>query len=365
MNTPEARLIRVLVAEDSPTVRDLLLHILHRDPQIHVVGIARDGQEAVELVQRVKPDVITMDVNMPRLNGFEATRRIMETQPTPIVIVSGIWDPQEVETTFRAVEAGAQTALPLPNGIGHADFESRARELVQMVKLMSEVKVIRRWPQARSATVPVAAPAVSVPHMSQDIRVVAIGASTGGPPVLQTILSKLPHAFPVPVLLVQHMAPGFVQGFVDWLAQSTPLTMQIAHHGDALVAGHVYVAPDGEHMSVASNGRVALSQEPPENGARPAVSALFRTVAKVFGPHAVGVLLTGMGKDGSRELKVLRDCGAVTIAQDKESSVVHGMPGEAIKCDAAMYVLPPEGIPEVLKRLLHDRHATSARIFRD
>lgn len=355
MNTQKARIINVLVVEDSPTIRDFLIHILHLDPEIQVVGTAHDGQEAVELVQRIKPDVITMDITMPRMNGFEATRRIMETQPTPIVIVSGNWDPSEVETTFRAVEAGAQAVLPRPSGIGQAAFEASAKELVQMVKLMSEVKVIRRWPRARNAAAPVVIPPGQVQRALVDIRAVAIGASTGGPPVVQTILSRMPRDFPVPILLVQHMAPGFVQGFSEWLAQSTPLSMQVARHGDALVPGHVYVAPDECHMGVASNGCVVLSREQHENGARPAVSVLFRSVAKVFDKHAVGVLLTGMGKDGARELKVLRDLGAVTIAQDKESSVVHGMPGEAIKCEAATYVLSPEGIAEVLRRVVPDR----------
>jgi two-component system, chemotaxis family, protein-glutamate methylesterase/glutaminase len=353
MKTSADRIIHVLVVEDSPTVREFLIHILHRDPQIRVVGTASDGQEAVELVQRLRPDVITMDINMPRMNGFEATRRIMETQPTPIVIVSGHWDPGEVETTFRALEAGAQAVLPRPGGSGEAAFEVSVKELVQMVKLMSEVKVIRRWPRARSAVAPAIIPPGPVQRAPGDIRVVAIGASTGGPPVLQTILSRLPREFPVPVLLVQHMAPGFVQGFSDWLAQSTPLCMQVARHGEALLPGHVYVAPDGCHMGVASNGCVVLSQEQHENGARPAVSTLFRAVARVFGKHAVGVLLTGMGKDGAEELKTLRDLGAVTIAQDKESSVVHGMPGEAIKCAAATYVLPPEGIADMLRRVVH------------
>jgi two-component system chemotaxis response regulator CheB len=355
MNTQPARIINVLVVEDSPTVREFLIYILHLDPEIQVVGTASDGQEAVELVQRLKPDVITMDINMPRMNGFEATRRIMETQPTPIVIVSGHWEPGEVETTFRAVEAGAQAVLPRPSGIGHAAFEASGKELVQMVKLMSEVKVVRRWPRVRSPVAPVVIPPGQAQGALGNIRIVAMGASTGGPPVLQTILSRLPREFPVPILVVQHMAPGFVQGFSEWLAQSTPLSMQVARQGDTLLPGHVYVAPDGCHMSIASNGCVVLSQEQHENGARPAVSTLFRAAAKIFGKHTVGVLLTGMGKDGAKELKVLRDLGAVTIAQDKESSVVHGMPGEAIKCDAATYVLSPEGIAEMLRRVVHDR----------
>jgi two-component system, chemotaxis family, protein-glutamate methylesterase/glutaminase len=165
----------------------------------------------------------------------------------------------------------------------------------------------------------------------------------------------------LPVLLVQHIAPGFIQGFTDWLAQSIPLAIHVARHGDVLLPGHVYVAPDGYHMGPAGNGRLALSRGQPENGARPAVSALFRDVARTFGKHAVGVLLSGMGKDGAEELRVLRDYGAVTIAQDKESSVVHGMPGEAIKRDAATYVLPPEGIAEALKHVVHNRSRRDPR----
>ena len=344
-------MIRVLVVEDSPVVQEFLVYILDSDPQIQVVGTANNGEEALEAVKRKKPDVITMDINMPKMNGFEATRRIMETHPTPIVIVSGSWDTKEVATTFRAMEAGALAILQRPMGIGHPDYKATAKELIQTVKLMSEVKVVRRWPRRQREAVvsPVPPPAESKPkRIKAKIKIVAIGASTGGPVVLQAILSGLPEDFPVPVLIVQHIAVGFIQGFVEWLGQKSNLPIHVATHGEYILPGHIYVAPDGFHMQAKIGGQITLSKNKPENGLRPSVSSLFRSVAKVYGQNAVGVLLTGMGKDGAEELKCLKEKGAITIAQDKESSVVHGMPGQAIKLDAATYVLSPERIAEML-----------------
>jgi two-component system chemotaxis response regulator CheB len=184
------------------------------------------------------------------------------------------------------------------------------------------------------------------------IKMVAIGASTGGPPVLQTLLSSLPKQFSVPVLIVQHIAAGFLPGLVEWLSQVTYFPIRIPAHGDLLLPGHAYLAPDGFHLGVERGPRAVLSQAPPENNLRPAVSHLFRSVAETLGNQAVGVLLTGMGKDGAAELKMLRDKGAITIAQDKESSAVHGMPGEAIQLGAATHVLSPERIVEALVKLV-------------
>jgi two-component system chemotaxis response regulator CheB len=186
--------------------------------------------------------------------------------------------------------------------------------------------------------------------------VVALGASTGGPPVLQTILSGLPRDYPAPVLIVQHMAAGFVQGFAEWLAQSSALPVQLAAQGETILPGHVYVAPDEFQMKVERGGRIALSKDAPEGGLRPAVSYLFRSLVEAYGGEAVAVLLTGMGRDGAEEMKLLRDSGAITIAQDKESCVVHGMPGEAIKLDAAQLILPPEKIAPLLASLANNRN---------
>ena len=345
-------MVKVLIVEDSLVVREFLEYVLGSDPGIQVIGTATNGEESLRFLSGQKPDVITMDINMPKMNGFEATRRIMETVPTPIVIVSGSWNTDEVATTFKAVEAGALAVVARPNGIGHPEHEKTARDLVETVKLMSEVKVVRRWPRYRQQLAP------SRPTLIKaglpTVRVVAIGTSTGGPVVLQIILSALPKDFPVPVLIVQHISPSFTLGLVEWLARSSGLPVHLATDGEYTLPGHVYVAPDGAHLGIAAGGRLALSTEEPEHGLRPSVSHLFRSVTAVYGRNAAGILLTGMGKDGAQELRAMRDAGALTIVQDEESSVVYGMPGEAVRLDAARYVLTPESIATALESLVRN-----------
>jgi len=348
-------MINVLVVEDSPVIREFIIYVLSSDPEIRVIGTAVDGEEAIEAAQRQRPDVITMDIHMPKMDGFEATRRIMETYPVPIVIVSGSSAADEVATTFRALEMGALTVVPRPTGIGHAQYEATAKSLLDAVKLMSEVKVVKRWARARTLK-----PASKVvPTVSMDvsgaparINVVAIGASTGGPQALHAILSRLPASFGAPILVVQHIATGFLQGFVGWLSATCTLPIHIARHGELVKPGHVYVAPDGFHMGVQRGGVIVLSSDVAVNRHLPSVAYLFRAVAEVYGRNAVGVLLTGMGKDGAEELKLMKERGAVTVAQDAQSSIVHGMPGEAIKLDAASHVLGLDGIVAMLTALV-------------
>lgn len=339
-------MIKVLIVEDSPSVRELLVYVLSSDPDIQVIDTAGNGEEAIEAVKRNKPDIITMDVHMPKMDGFETTRLIMETNPIPIIIVTGSASMMEMETSFHAIEAGALTVIQKPHGIGHPDHDKNVRELIKTVKLMSEVKVVRRWPQRPKKKAAEYRAPLQIP--APEIKVVAIGASTGGPPIIQKILSELPKDFPAPILIVQHMAVGFIQGFTEWLSQTSSLPVHVAVNGSRILPGHAYIAPEGNQMKVDANGRLACDENNPENGLRPSVSYLFRSVAHVFGKNAAGVLLTGMGKDGADELKLMRDKGALTIAQDEESSVVFGMPGEAVKLNAARYVLPPDKIVEIL-----------------
>ena len=351
MSHAEKQQIKVLVVDDSLVVAEFLTHLFNSDREFRVVGVARNGGEAVEAARQMDPDVITMDIHMPGMNGYEATRKIMETCPTPIVIVSGSLNSDEVATNFRAIEAGALAVAQRPNGVGHPQYEEVARELLKMVKLMSEVKVVRRWPRSRFVS---ASPAIpqEIGKPSGTIRVVAIGASTGGPLVLQTILSELPKNFAAPVLIVQHMTRGFVHGFVEWLGNTSGFPVRVATDGEQIKRGCAYVAPDDFHMGVEDGNCIRLSADAPENGMRPSVSRLFRSVEAVFGANAAGVLLTGMGKDGAEELKRMRDAGAITIAQDKETSVIFGMPQQAIQLDAAMYVLPPDGIAKTLATIV-------------
>ncbi len=348
-------MIRVLIVDDSPVSREYLKHILGTDENINVVGVAKDGKEAVSLVQIIRPDVVTMDIQMPRMDGYEATRRIMEVYPVPIVVVSTSMIPEQVENTFRAIKAGAVAAVEKPRGPGHPDSGRMAAKVIQTVRLMSEVKVVRRFASGNRISVPASVSEKFKADIRQDIRIAAIGASTGGPPVLRTILANLDEGFSVPILVVQHIAPGFLQGMVEWLGKETPLRVKISEHGEQVQGGYVYFAPDGYHLGISGKGEIHLSEDAPINGLQPSVSYLFRSVADSFGSKALGVILTGMGKDGASELKIMRDKGAVTVAQSKESSVVHGMPGEAIRLEAAELIMSPEDIAELLSKVRGER----------
>jgi two-component system, chemotaxis family, protein-glutamate methylesterase/glutaminase len=343
------QMIRLLVVEDSKTVQQALVEIFNSDPDIQVVGTANNGDEALDAVMTLKPDVVTMDINMPGIDGFEATRAIMANCPVPIVIVTGKMDPKESATIFQVMQAGALMVIAKPAAPGHPEHEESVRELVRSVKLMSEIKVVRRIfpkePKQRAPATP------SVP--AARVGIVAIGASTGGPPLLQSILSSLPADFSAPVVIVQHMAKGFTENFVNWLNLSSSLKVELAADGMQMLPGHAYVAPDNFQTGVGPDNRLILVKGELENGQCPSVSALFRSVASVYGGHAAGVLLTGMGKDGAAELKILRDRGGVAIVQNRESSVVFGMPGEAIRIGAADHILSPDEITPLLTRLVN------------
>ncbi|HEY0802287.1 MAG TPA: chemotaxis protein CheB, partial [Steroidobacteraceae bacterium] len=313
-------------------------------------GAVIDGQAALDFLNAggACPDVVIMDMHMPRIDGFEATRRIMETRPLPIIICTATASPQDLAIAFRSMEAGAVACVEKPVAQG-IDFEPRLHNLLQTVRLMSEVKVVRRWNRSRSAPAALSANGPTQSRLDTPrIRLIGIGASTGGPPVLQTILSGLPKDFPVPLLIVQHIARGFLPGMVDWLNQTTGCRVRIAAHGVTPAPGHAYVAPDDFHLAADARGNLTLAREAPESGLRPAVSFLFRSLAESCGANAVGVLLTGMGKDGAAELKRMKDCGAHTIAQDRDSSIVHGMPGAAIELGAATQILPADKIAGAL-----------------
>ena len=353
----DRRMIRVLIVEDSPVIRDLLTHILRSDPEIQVVGTAENGAVGVDMASRLAPDIVTMDISMPVMDGYEATRRIMRDHPLPVVVVSESFERKEVEGSFRAIEAGALTILRKPVGIGHPDHERMARELIRTVKVMSEARVVRRWLRVgdgEDSRVPPPEPKPSgeIPRT----EVVVIGASTGGPVVIRTLLSGIPGDFPAPILVVQHMADGFTRGFVEWLNRSSNLPVRIAEENESILPGKVYVAPTGSQMILRPGGRISYTEDGGEYGLRPSVSHLFRSAAQVYGENALAILLTGMGRDGAAELKLLKDLGAVTIAQDEESSVVYGMPGEAVRIGAVTHILSPEKIVKEMIRLTGNRN---------
>ncbi len=342
-------MIRVLIVEDVMVIREFLHYILESDPQVQVVGMARDGEEGVHMAFKLLPDVIVMDINMPRMDGYEATQKIMETRAMPIVLVSACVDPKEVETTFKAMEVGAVAVVSKPKGLEDPDHFQSAQELIQTVKSMSEVKLVTRRLKSVTANLQAGLSGTATLHTAK-IELIAIGASTGGPIILQTILTGLSKDIAAPILIVQHITVGFLSGLAEWLAKTTQFPIQIAKHGEQPMPGRVYFAPDHVQMAV-TTGRIELHPSPPENGLRPAANYLFRSVAKAYGKRAIGILLTGMGRDGAQGLKQMRDAGAVTFAQSKETCTVFGMPGEAVKLDAAGFVLPPEQIVDKVEEI--------------
>ena len=347
-------MLRVLVVDDSATARELLTQILERDPELVVVGAARGGREALRLAQELRPDVITMDIYMPDLDGFQATKEIMIAAPTPTVIVSASTQVHAVETGMQALQAGALALLLKPPSPGSPTFERAAQELIETVKTMAEVKVVRHY---RRSWKPAESP--PSPHgerrAARHFRAVAVAASTGGPPAISRLLGGLPNTFPVPVLVVQHMAHGFVEGFAKWLDSTVPLRVKIAEDGEPLLPGVAYVAPQERHLGARPSGCVTLSDDPPVGGFRPAATYLFQSAAEAFGRQVVALILTGMGRDGVDGLRHVRDAGGLTVAQDEASSVVFGMPGAAVAEDLVDAVLPIDRMAGYVSALVAGR----------
>ena len=343
-------MISVLVVEDSRVTRDYLVFVLESDPAIEVVGAVDSGEAALEFIARRRPDVILMDIHLPGIDGIETTRRLMTTTPVPVVMCTSSLGSNEVHTALRGLEAGALALLKKPRGLADPESARESAAIVSSLKLMSEIRVVRRWhrPSSSGQTLAVVAQDNQVDRAAHDAAVVVIGASTGGPPALVQILTALPRDFPVPILIVQHISAGFAAGLCTWLAAASGLPVNMACAGQVPLPGHVYVAPDDHHMRVGPRGELQLAQDPPQHGLRPTIGPLFKSVAQRYGRRAIGVLLTGMGRDGADELKEMADMGALTMAQDEASCVVFGMPAEAIRLGAARHVASPTKIAELL-----------------
>jgi two-component system chemotaxis response regulator CheB len=307
------------------------------DAEFQVVGEASDGIEAVDMVRRLRPDLVTMDVRMPRMDGLEATRRIMIEVPTPIIVVSASLGNDDVAASMRAIRAGALSALAKPPGPGAPDFEAARLRFLATVRALSSVKVVghrlrtltKHWPPLKSN---------GQPRLRASM--VALAASTGGPGALRTVLDALPYDFPAPVLIVQHLSPGFLAGFAEWLGTTCRLPVKVAVEGDTLTRGKVYIAPEDRHLTVTTQGLVHALSDAPFDGFRPSASVLFESVANVYGRSVVAAILTGMGRDGVHGLRRIRELGGRIIAQDEQTSSVWGMPAAAIDEGLADFVLP-------------------------
>lgn len=347
-------MIRVLIVDDSLTERVYLEHIIGSEPDLEIAGSAVDGREAIALAAKVKPDVILMDIELPHMDGYAATRQIMQTNPVPIIIISARVEAAKMTKSFEALSAGAVCALPKPTGPGAPGSADMAKKIVQTVKLMDKIKMKDR---ARGRSVDnrirtAQSLAFSPKTAGNRPSLILMGASTGGPPVINTILSNLNPSFSIPILIVQHISNGFLNSMVHWIEKNCHLKVKVADDHELIAPGMVYFAPEDRHMAISRANRILLSDDPPEHGVKPAVSRLFRSVISSRRRiDCVGVLLTGMGKDGAEELRQMKAMGNLTLAQNKETCVVFGMPGEAVRLHGASHIFAPHEIGRFLNQL--------------
>jgi two-component system chemotaxis response regulator CheB len=344
--------IRVLVADDSPTVRMMLCRMLEADPQIVIVGMADNGREAVDQVAMLKPDLVTMDVRMPVMDGLSAIEQIMAYSPVPVLVVSSVVDPEHTTNAAKALGAGAVDVMSKPEPKSLAEFNQIALELQGKVRLLSRVRVITH-PRARLQE---REQEIRQPRTAQNrersSKLVAVASSTGGPQALQAILSKLPQDFPASILVVQHIARGFTEGLVSWLGSSCRLKVRQGADGEPIVPGEVMVAPDAIHMIVTPERRIGLVDRQIASPHKPSADVLLESVAAVYGNEAVGVILTGMGRDGASGIKAIHDSGGHTIAQDENSSVIFSMAKEAIMLGGVENVVSLTDIDGILKAIV-------------
>jgi|APLak6261679142_1056127.scaffolds.fasta_scaffold00013_9 two-component system chemotaxis response regulator CheB len=318
--------VRVLVVDDSALIRQLIVEALERDPDIEVVGTAENGEHAIARAATLRPQVITMDVDMPVMDGLTATERIMADDPTPILVLTADPRNQAPELTHRALAVGALALRVKPAA---EEMSSLARE----VKLLATIRVIRHVrgvKKVATSTSSQSLPEAATPFAGSSVGVVCIASSTGGPQVVQKLLADLPPDFPAPVLIVQHINSAFSDSLVGWLSSSSRLKVRVAQDGDLLTPGTVLLAPSDAHLVVSGRGKVAVTPGAPRDGHLPSASTLLESAAKVYGRRAVGVILTGMGNDGVDGLAAIRTVGGKTLVQNQESSVVFGMPGAAL-----------------------------------
>jgi two-component system, chemotaxis family, protein-glutamate methylesterase/glutaminase len=343
--------VSVLLVDDSLIALTILSRMLSTSPDIQVVGKARSGREALELIPRLQPAVICTDLHMPDMDGLELTKEIMGCFPRPILVVSAAVHPEDSHNVFSLLEAGAIDVLPKPHGGLAADEQRVAQELISKIKIISGVVALTRRQKMTPGRAPLQT-GPTAPAMPPRPRLVAIGASTGGPQALKTILAQLPADFPAPILCVQHISDGFLGGLVNWLATCCALPMKIAQSGELPLAGTVYFPQEGTHLEIDKGGKLSPSYKPPVDGHRPSVTVTLQSVAEYCCDGAIGILLTGMGSDGAKGMQEIFEAGGITIAQNEESSTVFGMPKQAIALGAVKYVLPVNKIGFMLQELL-------------
>jgi two-component system, chemotaxis family, protein-glutamate methylesterase/glutaminase len=342
--------IRVVIADDSQVARDVLRAILSRDGDIDIVGEATNGREAVELAKRLSPQLITMDLNMPVMDGMSAIEEIMFTKGVPILVIS---DRSDAQTAYQALEVGALEVIPKPS-LDEAD----AQRLLERVRLLAGVAVITRL-RRRSATIPFApgaTPVYTACGMPRDFkRIVAIACSTGGPQALVRLLRPLPATFPAPIVIAQHISFGFINGMAEWLASLCAMPVSVGLDGEPLCPGHVYLSPSETNLSVTPRHRFQLKTSAETSHYHPSCDVLLQSVAEVYGSDAIGIILTGMGRDGVNGIRAIHQAGGTTLAQDEASSVIYGMNHEAVKAGVIQHELPLDSLTDRLLREVKNR----------
>jgi len=346
--------VRVLIVDDSVVAREVLKQMLESDPGIRVVGMAANGGQAVELTALLKPDLVTMDLMMPGMDGMEATERIMAYHPTPVLFFSSYFNKAGPYSRGDALAAGALDIVEKPTLMPDQGWDTIAGPLVRKIKALARVSVITHIHGGRVLNRQ-ETPTRTRGARAATVDIVGIGASSGGPRVVEELLASLPAKYGLAVVVVQHMAEGFMTGLIAWLRQRCLLPVRVAEEGDSLVPGQVLFAPDWAHLIVEPGGRVHLAEGDPVNGSRPSVDVTFTSLARVYGARTAGMLLTGMGSDGAVGLLAIRRAGGTTLVQDEASSVVFGMPRAAIELGAAQQVLPPAGLVRSLNVLHAER----------
>jgi two-component system chemotaxis response regulator CheB len=337
-----------MVVEDSLVVRQLLAHIIASDPRLVVAAAVSSAEEALREIGRVRPDVISMDIRLPGMDGLEATRRIMAEHPTPIVVIASSIEDSSLKISMNALRAGALTVVEKPVGLSSDGYAAIASTICTQLYIMSQVPVVRQRSFApwREAAAPRREPEWSAMRPS----IMGIAASTGGPPALAKVLGALPPDFPLPILLVQHMGAPFLEGFASWLNGLVSLEVRLAQDQEIPRPGQVYVAPGDRHLLLSSAGTLKLSAEPPLGNQRPSATMLFQSMARSLGRRGLGVILTGMGEDGAQGLVDLRQAGGYAVAEDESTAVVYGMPAAAARMGGVNVSLPLDLIaPRILR----------------
>ena len=352
--------VRVLLVEDSATELYLLRKLFELAPDLQIVGEARNGQEALELLEKVRPDLVCTDYHMPVMDGMEFILRARKISTCPIMVLSVAVQAHQKDNIFRLLAAGALTVLAKPAGTaagitrdeGHQLFET-IRALARSAK-QSGPRAPGETPSAASGIARIAPAVSSTPDLS-GAALVAIGASTGGPQILAKIFAQLPAALPVPVVCVQHISAGFLPGLVNWLQHECKLAVEIAEHKGIAQPGRIYFAPDGMDLTMGAGARFILEAGNATRAHCPGIDPLFASVAREYGVKGVGILLSGMGRDGASGLKAMRDAGATTIAQNEATSVIFGMPGAAIALGAARHILSTDEIALAMSAMKKNR----------